>query len=176
MPHPILHFALPFSVAITFGASLKKSVLLGFIAVLPDFDVLFGVHPSLTHSVFVLPLALAVALTLKPMRSRKNFGLSSFSLLSHPTLDLFVNFNPILWPLLNRTIFIELSLTPFNAELLSSPVLFPKYSLTHIPLPPAWQLVVATVLISTGIALLIARISRRGALSKILTQYRLSRS
>ena len=156
VPHSVIHFALIFSVAIACGVSYKKSALLGFIAMLPDLDVFLGVHRSATHSIFVLALALTVALTLKPLRSRKKFGQISFALMSHPTLDLFTHFTPILWPLLNRAIFFKVNLNPLNVELLSSQALFPNYRFSLSP-PPAWELATAMVLITMGIALLVIR-------------------
>lgn len=160
MPHPALHFAIPFSVALACRVSYKKSFLFGFIAVLPDFDIIFGVHRSATHSILVLLLALAIALYFKSMRSKGNFGLTSLALLSHPILDLFDGFTPILWPLLNCSLHLKVSLASLNAELLSSPVLFPKNSLAFC-LPSAWQFVASAVIIIMGVALRAAWISRK---------------
>ncbi|MFQ6130189.1 MAG: metal-dependent hydrolase [Candidatus Hadarchaeaceae archaeon] len=152
MPYPALHFAIPFSVALACGVSLKKSFLFGFIAMLPDFDIIFGVHRSAIHSILVLLLALVIALYFKFMRSKGNFGLTSLALLSHPILDLFDGFTPILWPLLNSSLHLKVSLASLNIELLSSPVLFPKSSLLFYP-PSAWQLVASIIMIIMGIAL-----------------------
>lgn len=160
MPHPALHFAIPFSVALACRVSYKKSFLFGFIAVLPDIDIIFGVHRSATHSILVLLLALAIALYFKFMRSKGNFGLTSLALLTHPILDLFDGFTPILWPLLNYSLHLKVSLAPLNVELLSSPVLFPKCNLV-LCLPSAWQFVAFAVMIIMGIALRAAWISRK---------------
>ena len=159
MPHPALHFVIPFSVALACRVSYKKSFLFGFIAVLPDIDIIFGVHRSATHSILVLLLALAIALYFKFMRSKGNFGLASLALLSHPILDLFDGFTPILWPLLNSSLYLKASLASLNAELFSSPVLFPKNSLV-LWAPSAWQFVASIVMIIMGIALRKAWISR----------------
>lgn len=160
LPHPILHFAIPFSVALACGLSPKKSFLFGFIAVLPDFDIVLGVHWSATHSILVLLLALTIALHFKSMRSKGNFGLTSRALLSHPILDLFDGFTPILWPLLNCSIYVKVSLAPLNAELLSSPVLFPKSGLVFYP-PSAWQLFASAIMIIIGYCIARAWTSRR---------------
>lgn len=159
MPHPALHFAIPFSVALACRVSYKKSFLFGFIAVLPDIDIIFSVHRSATHSILVLLLALAIALYFKFMRSKRNFGLTSLALLTHPILDLFDGFTPILWPLLNCSLHLKVSLASLNVELLSSPVLFPKCNLV-LCLPSAWQFVASAVMIIMGIALRKAWISR----------------
>lgn len=159
MPHPALHFVIPFSVALACRVSYKKSFLFGFIAVLPDIDIIFGVHRSATHSILVLLLALAIALYFKFTRSKGNFGLASLALLSHPILDLFDGFTPIFWPLLNSSLYLKVSLASINAELLSSSVLFPKSSLV-LSAPSAWQFVASMVMIIMGMALRKAWISR----------------
>jgi membrane-bound metal-dependent hydrolase YbcI (DUF457 family) len=59
MPELFLHFSIPFAlVAPILG--LKRALLAGFIAILPDIDALMHVHRSLTHSILFLSIRSAI--------------------------------------------------------------------------------------------------------------------
>lgn len=109
MPEPLLHFAIPFVVLTFCGLSLKKSVLLSSIAILPDFDVLFHVHRSITHSaIFLILICIPIVAFVKLKYSNyfHDSVIGSLVLLTHPILDVFHTYTPILYPLYNKSVYI----------------------------------------------------------------------
>ena len=109
MPEPLLHFIIPFIALLIYGLSLKKSVLLSSIAILPDFDVLFHVHRSITHSAVFLILICIPIIAFVKLKYPNYFHdsiIGSLVLLSHPILDVFHTYTPILYPLYNKSIYI----------------------------------------------------------------------
>jgi len=100
MPELLLHFSIPFAlVAPILG--LKRAVLAGFIAILPDIDAIMYIHRSFTHSILLL-LVLSTIFILaswKVGRGLHTMTTCSLSLLSHPIIDLFHSPTPILYPL-----------------------------------------------------------------------------
>jgi len=110
LPEPLLHFALPFSLSVL-KLGFKKAILLGLIALLPDIDVLLRVHRSWTHSLVVLSVLSGAVLLMVAMfkpGDLKFSYLSTLSLLSHPIIDLFQTNTPILWPILNRSVWLKI--------------------------------------------------------------------
>ena len=109
MPEPLLHFVIPFIVLSFFGLSLKKSLILSSLAILPDFDVLFHVHRSITHSVIFLILICIPIIGFIKLKYPKYFTdslVGSLVVLSHPILDVFHSYTPILYPLYKNSVFI----------------------------------------------------------------------
>ena len=109
MPEPLIHFIVPFIILASLGLTLKKSVLLSSIAILPDFDVLFHVHRSITHSAVFLILICIPIIAFVKLKYPNYFHDSitgSLVLLSHPILDVFHTYTPILYPLYNKSIHI----------------------------------------------------------------------
>lgn len=136
---PLIHFAIPFFLLVIFGVSKKKAAFASFFALLPDLDYFFGVHRSATHSLLILIVISLIALIFVRKRAGDKLGLAvicSIALFSHPFLDLFNDYTPILWPLLDRTVFIKIDasiLSGFgslsmnlNAGVLTSPLTFPN--------------------------------------------------
>jgi glycosyltransferase involved in cell wall biosynthesis len=100
MPELLLHFSIPFSlVAPVLG--IKRALLAGFIAILPDIDALMYVHRSLTHSIplLTIPVILLMLVSWKAGKGLRTIAACSLSLLSHPILDLFQSPTPVLYPL-----------------------------------------------------------------------------
>jgi len=98
---PIIHFMIPFFALTLLGIKPKRAFILSLFALLPDLDILFHVHRSPSHSIPILIVALAPVWisALKSERFRGDVWLASLALLSHPILDLFSGYTPILWPL-----------------------------------------------------------------------------
>jgi len=91
---PLLHFSIPFVIISLTKAKLRYSILAGIIALLPDLDVLFHAHRSISHS-FIVSLALLGFLFIN-----RKFGLIAFfSWSSHIFLDFIDGYVPLLWPL-----------------------------------------------------------------------------
>jgi len=109
MPDVLTHFALPFALtAPLFG--LKRAFLIGLIALLPDLDVLVRVHRSATHSIILLlafALPFVVLLAYRVPRLKALCSAVVLSLISHPLLDMFQTYTPVLYPLVESSIFVD---------------------------------------------------------------------
>ncbi len=111
MAEVLLHFALPFA----FTAPLlgfKRGLLIGLIALLPDLDVLFQIHRSITHSmIFLLALVLPIVILVayKSPKLKVTAIAAILSLLSHPVLDMLQTYTPIFYPVLKDSLFIEVN-------------------------------------------------------------------
>ena len=109
MPEPLLHLIVPFIILISFGFSLRKSFILSSLAILPDLDVLFHVHRSITHSaVFLILICIPIVgfIKLKYPKYFTDSIIGSLVILSHPFLDVFNSYTPILYPLYKNSVFI----------------------------------------------------------------------
>lgn len=114
MPEPLIHFIIPFFLLVTSGLGTKKAALISSLAVLPDFDVLFHIHRSFSHSiVFILLFAVPAVIVTKKFY-KEQYGLSIIAvlvILSHPFMDAFTFYTPVFWPLFNKSIHIVTELT-----------------------------------------------------------------
>ncbi len=109
MTELLLHFTVPFA-AFSYFRKPKLAFLASLFAVLPDLDVLVGVHRSWTHSIFVVSAFCGIMLllirVLKP--GLLDFGfLVSAALVTHLLLDLFTTYTPILWPLTGQSFYVS---------------------------------------------------------------------
>jgi membrane-bound metal-dependent hydrolase YbcI (DUF457 family) len=101
-----LHFVLPFAAFVLLGVSYRRSIVLAAFGVLPDFDVLFHIHRSFSHSAVVL-LVLAAPIMVWAWVARRRTVLvlaaaATFAVMSHLLLDLFTGFTPLFWPIYDR--------------------------------------------------------------------------
>jgi hypothetical protein len=130
---PIVHFAIPFFALRLSGVELRKALPVSFFAVLPDLDALFLVHRSASHSLVVQFISMAPALLLAYRFRRGLLGpltLAFLALASHPLLDMFSGYTPILWPLHSQSLWVQFSLT---AHIGSGPSLMPRVGLLAKP-------------------------------------------
>jgi len=108
----LLHFAVPFASLRALGLDLRKVLFASLVALTPDIDVLFQVHRSQSHSFVLLALVtlplLALTWNRKSLRSLVLLG--AFGVSVHLVLDLFQSSTPVLWPLLNESIWIPVTL------------------------------------------------------------------
>jgi membrane-bound metal-dependent hydrolase YbcI (DUF457 family) len=111
MVEPLLHFAVAFASLRAFGLDLRKVLFASLVALAPDVDVLFQVHRSESHSFVLLALVTLPLLVLtwnrKGLRSLVLLG--AFGVSTHIVLDLFQSSTPVLWPLLNQSIWIPVT-------------------------------------------------------------------
>jgi len=140
MPEVLLHFIIPFIVLSICGLSIKRSFLLASFAVLPDLDVLFHVHRSFTHSIPIILLICSPVIIITFLKNSKWFYdslIATLVIVSHPFLDVFHMFTPILYPIYNNPIHIIVKLTTdlyylsqihFTFEIQRSSILFPRIS------------------------------------------------
>ena len=127
MPEQLIHFIIPLFLLIMLGLSLKKSVLISSLAVTPDLDVIFGIHRSFSHSViFILALSIAIILVLNYLKIGNNSErlLAILVLLSHPFLDMFGGYTPVLWPIFDKSIYVFTELTTNMKSVLDLNLIF----------------------------------------------------
>jgi len=96
------------------GLAIKKATMLSLLAILPDLDVLFHVHRSMSHSIFfILIICIPVIIIINKFHKERfnDSIIATLSILSHPFMDLFTYYTPIFWPLFNKSIYIITELT-----------------------------------------------------------------
>jgi dolichol-phosphate mannosyltransferase len=101
LPDLLTHFAVAFAITAPF-IGIRKALLAGLIALLPDSDVFIHIHRSITHSLLVL-LAISLPIAYLARRggaSRVSSASMVGALISHPILDTFQTYTPILYPLI----------------------------------------------------------------------------
>lgn len=114
MPEPLIHFIIPLFLLIMLGFNLKKSILISSLAIVPDLDVIFHVHRSMSHSIiFIMALIIPIILILNYLKIGNNNEklMMILVIFSHPFLDMFGWYTPILWPLFDKSIYIFTELT-----------------------------------------------------------------
>ena len=114
MPEPLIHFIIPLFILIILGFNLKKSVIISSLAIIPDLDVIFHVHRSVSHSIlFILALTIPIILMLNYLKigKKSEMMIATLVILSHPFMDMFNGSTPILWPLFDKSIYIFTELT-----------------------------------------------------------------
>ncbi|MCS7114989.1 MAG: glycosyltransferase [Candidatus Bathyarchaeota archaeon] len=156
---PLVHFMVPFVVLIVLGLSPKRALPLALLALIPDFDALFLVHRSLSHSIFVLaavfiPLSIT-AYALK--RGMRTCASAFFTLASHVVLDAFSGATPVFWPLYGNAIWVKANLTVHvggsvnlspNMALLAEPITFHAFRSLDAPLFTGEGLIVSLMLLA----------------------------
>ena len=109
---PFMHLLLPMLLLLALRIDPKKVVLLAPLAVLPDFDALFGLHRALGHSfipILVLPLALLAYSKYRRPEWMLGATIVLFYLVSHVVLDL--GGVAFLWPVVQEQFYFEPSIT-----------------------------------------------------------------
>jgi len=113
---PFMHLLLPMLLLLALRMDPKKVVLLAPVAVLPDFDALFGLHRALGHSfipILVLPLALLAYSKYRRPEWMLSATLVLFYLVSHVVLDL--GGVAFLWPIVKEQFYFDPTIT-FTAD------------------------------------------------------------
>lgn len=114
MPEPLIHFVIPFFLLVMFGFNIKKATFISLLAVLPDLDVLFHIHRSISHSIFFVLIFSFPAILISKKFYKERFNesiIATLVILSHPFMDMFTYFTPVFWPLFNKSIHIVSELT-----------------------------------------------------------------
>lgn len=125
----LLHFTLPLTILsyiYGFKREYKRILLVSFLSILPDFDVLIHTHRFISHSIIPYTIVLAVILLLFRSSSVRLWSVIGYlAILSHLVLDLFTGLTPILWPVMPYSIRIEI-----NVATLISNTITPVYSVS----------------------------------------------
>ena len=156
----LLHFVLPLLAFTLLGVKPRKAFPLALLGVLPDLDVLFLVHRSLSHSLIIIGLAsfpfFLLSFVLKP-RTLRTVWLGFLSVASHPILDLFSGYTPILWPLHPYSLWVEAGLDGFfgsgvrfqlELEVHQIPTVFHRRVMLDAPLFTGPTLIASLVLLT----------------------------
>jgi glycosyltransferase involved in cell wall biosynthesis len=109
MPEPALHFSVTFAISAP-RLGVKRALLLSLLALLPDFDVLFHIHRSMSHSIIMLGLMWMPILAAFYYFRRRYLSLAFLcflAVLSHPVIDCFQAYTPILYPAYDRSIWVR---------------------------------------------------------------------
>ena len=117
MPELLLHFSIPFAITAPI-LGLRRALLVGFIAILPDIDALMRVHRSFTHSIILVLIIVALFMftSWKIGKGLPIVTACGLSLLSHPILDLFQSPTPILYPLSEHSYQISIKMNALISE------------------------------------------------------------
>lgn len=109
---PLMHLVLPLLFLLALRIDAKKALVFAPLAVLPDFDALFGLHRALGHSfipILVAPMAILIYSRLRRPEWLLSAVLVQFYLASHVVLDL--GGVAFLWPVVEEQFFIEPGIT-----------------------------------------------------------------
>jgi dolichol-phosphate mannosyltransferase len=168
---PLIHFTVPFVMLVLLGLSPKKALPLALLALAPDFDVLFLVHRSLSHSipvyaaVFLPPTIMAHVMK----RGMRTCVLAFSALASHTLLDTFSGATPLFWPVYRESLWIETDLTFHigssinlipTLALATEPTTFQALKSFDAPLLTGEGLVISLTLLT---AMLLGIVMRRGS-------------
>ena len=144
MPEVALHFAVPFALTAPV-LGLRRALLVSLIALIPDLDALLQIHRSATHSLVPLLAIVASSVFLAHRLRPKLFGLacaSGLALLSHPVMDLFSTYTPILYPLMRDSVWLKVegfvligqSLKPNVTTIVATePTVFQRFRILDAP-------------------------------------------
>lgn len=125
---PALHLAIPFAVVMLAARRLRYALIAGIFGVLPDFDVFFRVHRSVSHS-FIPAIAIVVIYLVAAVRLKKKMPLllsAALGLAAHSSLDFLGGYTPLLWPIYPNELFLSMDI---RLQSSSPPSLYIDYSL-----------------------------------------------
>ena len=156
---PIIHFIVPFTVLTMAGVKIRKALPISLLALLPDFDALFLVHRSLSHSIIVvLSVTVPLLLLTHKLRAYSYIGLGLLAAVaSHLVLDLFSGYTPVLWPLYGYSLWIRAELAVHigsspsltsSVKLLKRPIIFQPFQSLDAPLFTGEGLILSMVLLA----------------------------
>ena len=147
---------IPLTVLTLLGVRFRKAFLLSLLALLPDLDVFFHVHRSLSHSIIAYLILFILA---SPFSSKlKVYRLTLPALLiliSHPVLDMFAGHTPIFWPLYKQSLWISaesiihvgsIPSLSFTLEVFTKPTVFTYAESFDAPLFTSEGLIISILL------------------------------
>lgn len=128
---PLIHLVVPFTALTLYGLEWRKALPLALFALLPDFDVFFRVHRSMSHSLVVISLVgLPLMMLAYRLKNPQAGWLGLLAVASHIALDVFAGYTPILWPLYGNSVWIQ---TELRAHISSTPTLIPVFKVAMEP-------------------------------------------
>ena len=146
---PFQHLLLPLMFLLAIRMDYRRAIMFAPLAVLPDFDALFGLHRALGHS-FVPILVLPMAIIIYSRYRRPEWLLSAlivqFYLASHVVLDL--GGVAFLWPIVPEQFYFEPTIT-FSADGGFSMGFHLDYGMRELP-----EMTTTSFLSDSGVALI----------------------
>ncbi len=105
MVEALLYFAVPLAPLRASGVDWRKALFVSFFAVVPDLDVPFHMHRSLSHPlVVVIVVRPILAIGHKNEVITDPTLLTAFGVITHVVLNVFGAFTLLIWPLSNQCI------------------------------------------------------------------------
>ncbi|KXB02041.1 hypothetical protein AKJ44_01495 [candidate division MSBL1 archaeon SCGC-AAA261F17] len=163
---PLIHFAIPFAILTMLGIRPKVAIPVSLLALVPDMDVFFGIHKWFLHSIIILiPLGIGLSIVFLLRRTglRNYAPLGLLAMLSHPVLDVFWNYTPILWPVYGESIWINLGINlqagsslgiGHNVGVLTQPTSFEAFTTLDAPLVTGAGLIIFVLLVILPVLLM----------------------
>lgn len=114
MSELLLHYIVPLSILLICGLTLKRSLVLACFGIVPDLDVFFHAHRTVTHSAIIILLVcipIIIFISRKYPNSLNNALIATGVLISHVFMDLFTGCTPIFYPIHNKYIWLVFELT-----------------------------------------------------------------
>ncbi len=105
---PLLHLLMPVLFLLALRIDTRKVLMFAPLAILPDFDAVFGLHRAVFHSfipILILPMGLIIFSKLKRPEWLLSASLVQFFLASHFVLDL--GGVAFLWPFVKDQMFFD---------------------------------------------------------------------
>lgn len=166
---PLLHFAITFTMFALLGIKFRKALPISLLTLLPDLDVLFHIHRSLSHSlVITLVAALPILLLVWRKASIRNMVfLALLAISMHIVLDAFTDYTPILWPLYEQSLWIDIELIAhFGGSIgftlsfapLSEPTIFEQFESLDAPLFTGYGLIISIILLAASVYIYMRRV------------------
>ncbi|MCX8162286.1 MAG: glycosyltransferase [Candidatus Bathyarchaeota archaeon] len=165
MPEPAIHFSVVFAVSAP-RLGVKRALLLSAIALLPDLDLLLRIHRSMSHSIIVSGLAWLPILLSLYIFKRRYFALGFLcflAFLSHHIVDCFQTYTPILYPIVDRSVWVEVdgalhisydNLNPkISLDIASKPTIFKEFVEMDAPIFTSEGLPVSIILLAIPLIL-----------------------
>jgi len=168
MPDPLTHFSIAFAITAPFLGT-KKAIIAGIIALLPDIDALTHIHRSATHSTIII-LATTIPIILITWEKKPTYTktaiLYTTALLTHPILDMFQTYTPILYPLTAYSILVNVkagimvdnTIKPYVSTVIqTTPTDFTPFKYLDAPLIMQETLIPSIILIATPLLYTLTR-------------------
>ncbi len=126
----LTHIFLPLTIVYILKKDFKvKYFPLVLFTIIPDFDVLIGIHRGLFHSIiFLIPLSLLILAIEYIFKRRLKYSLIAiFFLYSHLILDFIAGGVPFLYPIINQGVGIEFPFIISFRESISIVDIMPRF-------------------------------------------------
>jgi membrane-bound metal-dependent hydrolase YbcI (DUF457 family) len=161
MPELLLHFAIPFSISAPI-VGVRRAIVVGIVGMLPDVDALLHVHRSMTHSIIILTILSLIPLyiTSFKLKEKSLALLSLLSLTTHPIMDMFQTYTPIIYPISNSSlqvsvkgdVLISQSITPYiQFQITSTQTNFQNFSVMDAPIFTSEGFIISLLLVAVPI-------------------------